>query len=586
MRAPQEAQTQESNGAQDGGRPSAPSVLGAAADPGLRWLVRLRIAVLRNRFNQVLDQSPIKLLLVLLFIAIIWGALYLVFDEAFRFMRKFEQQSAIAIPYVFHVFFLAMTALLAFSSAVLAYGALFGRAEPSFLLSTPNSPRNVVTIMYVEALFFASWSLILLGVPLMIAFGQVQGLPWYFYATFIAAFLGFIPIPGAIGLIVALIVAMWLPRQARSVLLYAAGIAIALTLIWWGRLWVAASDSSGAWLHSFLGELRYLRAALLPSTWVANAIRSAVENKMDHALFYLFVTASTGLFFSWAAVNIAGSKLLVAFGRAQAVTSKNRVYSGRASRRLTDAAFFYAPRDLQALILKDVRTFLRDPVQWSQLAILFGLLALYLLYLPRSRPEGFDLPWKGLICFLNYGAVALILSTFTSRFVFPLISLEGRQMWLVALWPLSREKVLWAKFLYAVTVTALAALSVTALSIRALALPPVLAIVQTCATLTTCIGLCGLAIGLGARLPNFREANSSRIASGLGGTINLVVSVALVAASIVLFGMICYNMVGAGNLNLLRVPEAALVAVIMILGLGAGWLGMLLGIRSFHRQQF
>ncbi|HVP12421.1 MAG TPA: hypothetical protein VMV94_14695 [Phycisphaerae bacterium] len=554
--------------------------------PGFAWLLRLRMAAVRNSMGQLINQSPLKVLLVIMFISIIWASLYLVFDEAFRFMRRFEQSSAIAMPYVFHVFFAAMTALLAFSTAVLAYSALFGRAEPSFLLATPNSPRNIVSIMYLEALFFASWSLLLLGVPLMFAFGKVQGLPWYFYLTFVVGFMGFVPIPGALGLLVALVVAMWLPRQARRVLLYAAATAIGLLILWWGRLWVAASDTSSTWLESFLGELQYLKAALLPSTWVAKAIRSAVENRPADAAFYLFAVVSTGLFFSWVAVTFTGSRLLMAFSRANAVTNKPRVYSGRASRWLTNTAFFYVPVQMRTLILKDVRSFLRDPVQWSQLAILFGLLGLYLIYLPRSRPEGFDVRWKALICFLNYGAVTLILSTFTSRFVFPMISLEGRQMWLVALWPLPRDKVMWAKFLYAMTVTAAAAMGVTALSIHALDLPWTLAIVQCCATLTTCIGLCGLAIGLGACLPSFKEANSGRIASGLGGTINLIASVALVAASIVSFGVICYRMVLAENLNRLGMPESAALAAIMTLGAGSGWVSMGIGIQSLRKRQF
>ncbi len=558
----------------------------AGAAPGLTWLLWLKSAIIRNRVSQLVNQAPLKLLLIILFIAVIWSALYLIFDEAFRFMRRFEQPAAIAIPYVFHVFFVAMTVLLAFSAAILAYGALFSRPEPSFLLATPNSPRHVVTVMYLETLFFASWSLVLLGIPLMVAFGQVQKLPWHFYVTFVLAFLGFVPIPGAIGLLVALIVAMWLPKQARRVLLYAGAVAIVLLAGWWSRLWVAASDTSGAWLHSFLGELQYLKAALLPSTWVANAVRASVEDKPPDAAFYLFVTMATALFFSWAAINITGANLLVAFGRAHMVTHKSRINSGRISRWLTGVAFFYAQPNVRALILKDLRSFLRDPAQWSQLAILFGLLGLYLLYLPRSRPAGFDLPWTGLICFLNYGAVTLILSTFTSRFVFPMISMEGRQMWLVALWPLPRAKAVWAKFLYAITVTGFAALSVTALSIRALDLPFILAVVQICATLATCVGLCGLAVGLGARLPNYRETNPGRIASGVGGTVNLIVSVLLVAVSIALFGFLCYKLVGLGDLARLDRNTAAVAGGIVALGLVTGWVSMVMGVRAFQRQQF
>ena len=34
---------------------------------------------------------------------------------------------------------------------------------------------------------------------------------------------------------------------------------------------------------------------------------------------------------------------------------------------------------------------------------------------------------------------ALILSTFTSRFIFPLLSLEGRNFWVLGLFPLRRD---------------------------------------------------------------------------------------------------------------------------------------------------
>ena len=39
-----------------------------------------------------------------------------------------------------------------------------------------------------------------------------------------------------------------------------------------------------------------------------------------------------------------------------------------------------------------------------------------------------------------------------------------------------------------------------------------------------CIGLAAMAVGLGAKMPNFREPSPSKIAAGFGGTLNLVFS--------------------------------------------------------------
>lgn len=554
--------------------------------PGsLALLVRLKLRLLRNRVRQIADQSPMRLLLVILFLAVIWGALYAVFDYVFTFLRRFEQQSVIAIPLVFHVFVLAMTVLLAFSAAVLVYSALFARSEPAFLLTTPAHPRHVVAIMYLESLFFASWSLVLLGLPLMMAIGNVMGLPWHFYALFVAALLGFVPIPGAMGLVAALAVAIFLPRLARRTLLYAGAAVLAALAFWWIRLWSLTTSDSGRWLQDFLGEMQFLKAALLPSTWVTNAIRYAIEDRPADSLFYLGVTFATALFFSWAGVSFVGHYLLPAFASAQSGAQRSASVQGRASRRLTDVLFCYLPKQMRMLVLKDMRNFLRDPAQWSQLVILFGLLGLYLIYLPRSRPEGFSTQWQALICFLNQGAVTLILSTFTSRFVFPMISLEGRQMWLVGLWPMPRAEVMWAKFIYALTICGLAAVSVTFLSIRALQLPPAMAVVQASATLATCVGLCGLAVGLGARLPSFHETSAGRVASGLGGTVNLIASVVLVTVNVALVGVICYRLVEQGNLNRFDPLNVLLASLIVAIGALAASIAMKLGIRSFRRAE-
>jgi ABC-2 type transport system permease protein len=239
------------------------------------------------------------------------------------------------------------------------------------------------------------------------------------------------------------------------------------------------------------------------------------------------------------------------------------------------------------VILKDVRTFLRDPVQWSQLVILFGLLAIYLFYLPRTRPDGFNPEWKVFICFLNFGAITLILSTFTSRFVFPMISVEGRQMWVLGLLPVPRAAIVWAKFNFALTITAAAALSVTFLSVRALNLSPALAVIQCAGTLSTCVGLCGLAVGLGARMPNFAETNTSRISSGVGGTVNLVVSIGLVTASILLMGLLCWGMVQSGRIDsLASVPLVAIFVAQLSVGFAAGMIAMRVGVRAFERASF
>ena len=110
--------------------------------------------------------------------------------------------------------------------------------------------------------------------------------------------------------------------------------------------------------------------------------------------------------------------------------------------------FFFLPKPIRLLILKDLRTFRRDPAQWSQFLIFFGLLAFYFINIRRLSYDVQKPYWRNLISFLNLSVTALILSTFTSRFIFPLLSLEGRNFWVLGLLPLKRASILWGKFAF------------------------------------------------------------------------------------------------------------------------------------------
>jgi ABC-2 type transport system permease protein len=107
------------------------------------------------------------------------------------------------------------------------------------------------------------------------------------------------------------------------------------------------------------------------------------------------------------------------------------------------------PPQTRLLIMKDLRLFRRDPVQWSQFLIFFGLLLLYFANVDRFREHKSDinvLTWVNIVSFLNLAVVGLILSTFTTRFIYPLISLEGRRFWILSLLPVDRDTILWSKW--------------------------------------------------------------------------------------------------------------------------------------------
>ena len=288
-------------------------------------------------------------------------------------------------------------------------------------------------------------------------------------------------------------------------------------------------------------------------------------------------------------------------------TSYGNITAGGRPRRRPAAAWLdalvmrlavFVPRDVRLLMVKDLRLFRRDPVQWSQFLIFFGLLGFYFINIRRYRYDvNFVGWWVNMISFLNLAVIGLILSTFTTRFVFPMISLEGRRFWFLGLLPISRGRILWGKFLFAAIGSTVCCNTLIAVSDAMLRIDPwVVAMHQvTCAVL--CVGLSAIAVGLGARLPDLREQSPARIAAGFGGTLNLVLSAIYIVVVVLLTAIPCHLYIhflqsqpnvspDNDHLRQLRawMIQAALASV--ALGLLVTALTLSTGLRAFRKMEF
>jgi ABC-2 type transport system permease protein len=258
--------------------------------------------------------------------------------------------------------------------------------------------------------------------------------------------------------------------------------------------------------------------------------------------------------------------------------------------------FFFLRRPVRLLILKDLRTFRRDPAQWSQFLIFFGLLAFYFLNIPRLGYAVQSPSWRNLVSFLNLSVTALILSTFTSRFIFPLLSLEGRNFWVLGLFPVSRDEILWGKFAFSAGISLLPTEILVFLSDLMLGMSPVIIALHLAMVAVLCMGLSGISVGLGARLPNLRESDPSKIAVGFGGTLNLLVSLIFIFAIVTALAVPCHlYFLGQEHPDSTRLALShagfrfwLIVAILGSLAIGAvgTFLPLRIGMKAFQRMEF
>lgn len=561
-----------------------PPTRGAPPRHGFFLLAKLRLRMLRNFVNQSLAERPLNLIGTAITLGIIWIGLYFVFLYTFYEVNKQTLEGIVAMPLIFTFFFLALTAMLAFSNAIISYGSLFRRPESNYLLSSPIAPRDMVAVKFIETLALSSWSLLLLGLPLMMAMAHRFDEPWTFYPLFIGLFILFIPMPGAFGMILAWFVAMLFPKTPKRTFVIFA-VLLGIFAAWWAWRLTHNAETSNEWLKQFYDRVAIVQGAFLPHTWVAKGITHALQGRTTDAAFYLVVTTANSLLACLIAIHLVAARFTPAFARAQSTGHRHNITSGKVIGLLANILFAYLPRKQRLLAANDLRTFFRDPLQWMQMVILFGLLLLYVVNVRRLWTDLLTPQYQVLIAFLNLVAVTLILATFTSRFVFPLISLECQQLWMLGLLPLPRKRIVTAKFLYALTVTLIAALGVIALSILRLELPRPLAMAHIVSVISVCIGLCGVSIGLGARMPVFNERNPARIAGGYGGTISLMCSIVLVIISLVGMGLLSLRAVQYGAGTQLSTPMLIWLIAVALLNIIAAAAALKIGSRHFQRLQ-
>lgn len=561
---------------------------------------RLRGNLARNLIHQTLQESRLRVVLVVLLSGVFWLALFWLFSDGFRFM-------ATSLPHVgtrvrtvsaiFNLFFLSLFVMLIFSSGIIIYGGLFRSREIEFLLTLPARHYRVFAHKFQEAVLFSSWGFLLLGTPMLVAYGLVDVAPWYYFAMIVPFMLAFIHIPCTLGAIGCLCVVRWLPRRKSHVLgLATAAVAACVALAVMNYLRAAHSQPmTPAWFQEILSRMQFSEQRLLPSWWLTSGLLQATEDDTADSVLFLTLLISNALFFHQLAIWTASGVLRGAFFRSRETPALSIRVNLSWIDRAVFAATAFLPKPMRLLIVNDLRLFRRDPVQWSQFLIFFGLLALYFVNIRRLSYDLSQATWVNIVSFLNLSVVGLILSTFTSRFVYPMISLEGRRFWILGRLPIARRTILWSKFLFASLGSLLPCLTLVFVSDLMLGVLPAIMALHLLTCVALCLGLSALAVGMGAKMPNLRETSPSKIAAGFGGTLNLVISTAYIVAIVLMTALPCHFYLGAiqadpqGVLFDVTNLQAAIVLgtiASVVLCVVATVVPLRIGIRAFDELEF
>lgn len=495
--------------------------------PDLNALLWKHYTTFCNYARSLKDQSALKVFVITAFSVFFWFGLYSVFFAGFRFLNSFTDVLDLVISLLFALFYLTLSVMLIMSNGILLFSSLYHSEESSFLINKPIRPGSLFFYFFLLCLFFSSWAFLFLGTPLMLAYGIVKQVELSFYPCVFLYFCVFMLIPAAISAILVILVPFLVPKLSlKKVLFLVLGVILVTTIYFLPQFQTLnnAEKYTEQWLTSIFDKLSFTRSVYLPSFWITRGTLALANQNWSEFLYNFMLLLSNALMLLLIAYQLFEYLYFLAFQKVASSHSKKLYLKHQDFLEKSILKLPFISFGSRVLILKDMRHFLRDPLQWSQFLILFGLLGFYILNLRTLAYDGRDFFWKNLIAFLNLGATALCLSTYASRFIYPLISLEGKRFWILGVSPLSRRKLILSKFYFSFfSLLCISELLVFS-SCFMLKVPWTLTLLQAVTCVLLSAGISGLTVGLSAIYINLKDSNPAKIVSGFGGTLNLVLA--------------------------------------------------------------
>ena len=474
------------------------------------------------------------------------------FWVVFRTLMRQQVFGAPLMDRLVGIVLLVFFSMLLFSNLIITLSTTYISKEVEFLMALPISRQSIFRQKLVESIIYSSWAFALLSFPLFMSFGMVRHTPWYFYPLIAVLVLPFLVIPASLGAIVTMVMTSILPARKTRILTVGLGIASLTGSVLMAKVTGLSQLLARADQSDFLQIMNALavgNSPMLPSAWLSNALLAiappdAADRNMGAFFYWLGMLVATALFL----LEVCRWLVPPLYYRGWCLSRDAAVHERESHAKFSPFAVIdrvletVLPKPTAGLLSKDLKTFWRDPSQWTQLVVLFGLMVLYVSNLGASRKYNKTLElvldnWKTLLTFLNLAATCFILSILTTRFVYPMLSLEGRGFWTVGLAPIPRTRIVWQKFVLCLLLCVGVSLPLMLMSNFILQITGTFVWTSLGAVVVMSLGLTSLSVGIGAIVPDFKEDNPARIANGVGGTLNVLLSLVYIGVSVVLMAL-------------------------------------------------
>ncbi len=467
-----------------------------------------------------------------------WLAIYWTVKRVLVYFQTVHELGPALAYQLLLIILLTFLSMLLFSNLITALSNYFLARDLDLVLATPTPLSAFFFSRLITNTLNSSWMVLFFSLPIFAAYSSAfQGGPaFYFWVTLVIPL--FVIIPGALGVLVTHLLVYFLPAKRIRNILFFIGLFVFVGLYLLFRFSqperLLQPESFGHFTD-FLMAMESPSSPFLPSSWSAEIFATALFKKDVDARFFYLLLLSYALFLPLLTSWVAGAVYFVGWSKAQ----ESR--QGRSRGRFLDSILTRIVRPFpsitQCLLIKDIKTFLRDTTQWSQLFLLLALVAVYLYnfkVLPLDRSPIPTATLRTVVSFANLALAGFVLSAVSTRFAFPAVSLEGKAFWILQTAPISLRSLLWSKFWLNLMPLLLLGEILAFSSNVLLRVSPWMMTLSLITTFFMTFGITAIGVGVGALYPKFDHDHAAEIPTSFGGVVCMIFSIGFIGITVMI----------------------------------------------------
>lgn len=499
--------------------------------------------------------------------AVLFAALYLGGLKTIHYFHSQNELGVILSLKIFQMAWVIVFTMLIFSTMVSGVSAIYLSQDNEIIFAAPVPLQDIYLMRYLTTGLYTSWMMIVFSLPVFGAYGTVFKAGPIYFAILIPTVFCIAAIATAIGLgTVVILVRLFPARRTKDIVVYLSllfGILLYLVIRLIRPEELADPDRFPDFIE-YLSSLSTPASPLLPPSWASTLLSGYLNN---HSVDWLLVGM---LLLTPAVCYYAGEWIMTrlffaGYSRAQESFGGSRRFRGRP----------YHSSPMLWFFRKEMKMFLRDSSQWSQLFLVGALIVVYLYnfkVLPLDRSPIPAEAVANMIAYANIGLTGFVIASLAARFVFPSIGAEGNAFGLILTAPLSEKRYILYKYLFYVIPFTLLALTLLVVSNHLLKISGPMWWISVTTGLIITWTVVAMALGFGAVYADFRSENVAAVQGSFGAILFLFTAVSFELLTILTAGIPAYKLVRSWRWGLhftspVVIQTTAALAIILVAGI-------------------